>query len=150
MAKEAKKSPAAEAPKADAAETATKPIKKVNPSTLGSVDLVPFKANQVAAFGNNFMVALVAQAGLEEDAQKALADASQAKVFLSFEMTKAIFTLAHKSKGSKNEIDVFGIFGDVKDVEKLNKRILIEMGVMKRQVNDATDAVEYIWTDEKV
>ncbi len=156
MAKEAAKKPdtakvKAEDNKAKAA-TAPAPIKKVNPTELGSgaVALVPFKANAVEKFGNNFMIALIAQAGLEEEASKAMAAAGEAKAFLSFEITKAIFSIAHKSKGSKNEVDVYAIFGTIKDVERLNNRILVEMGVKKKIVDDETDEVKYIWTDDAV
>lgn len=157
MAKEAKK--AANGGKPTEAKAAAKPaekkphvIKKVEPKTIGSgsMELTPFKANQVAVFGNKFMIALVAQAGLEAEAQKALKDSAEAKTFLGFEMIKAIFSIAVKTRGTKNEVDPSAIFGEPKDVERLNNRILIEMGVMKKDINEKTDAVEYIWTDAKV
>lgn len=141
----------AEDAKAKAA-TAPAPIKVVKPDTLGTgaVALVPFKANQVEKFGNNFMIALIAQAGLEEEASKQMAAAGEAKAFLSFEITKAIFSIAHKTKGTKSEVDIYGIFGSIKDVERLNNRILVEMGVKKKIVDDETDEVKYIWTDDSV
>jgi hypothetical protein len=154
MAKEAKKEAAKADPKAAETKAVAKPkvIKKItNPDlSVEGVSLVPFNPKSVQVFGNNFMLALVAQVGLETEATKALADANHLKTFLSFEMTKAVFSLAMKTKGQKNEIDLYAVFStETKDVQKLNNRVLQEMGVMKREVQD-DDRVVYIWTDKKV
>lgn len=129
-----------------------KPIVPVEVTTLqsGTMSLQPYNPNAIAEFGNAFAYSLVMQAGLEEEAQKALAQAGEAKQFLSFEMTKAILDMYYKyEEDPKHAIDVYGVFGEAKDVEKLNTKVLINFGVLRREIND-NDEVEYIWTDERV
>ena len=109
------------------------------------IALVSYDSKNVAAFGNKFMFSLVAQAAAEEEAQKLQATANEAKTFLSFEMTRAIFDLASRHE----DIDVYAIFGKAKDVEKLNTRVLVHMGVLKREIN-SDDEVVYNWTDDSI
>lgn len=130
---------------------ASKPIVPVDVQELGTaVSVTPYKSTAVAEFGNKFLVSLVMQAGAEEEAQKLLNAAGEAKQFLSFEMTRAIFDLSVKFEDDgKNAIDVYSVFGEAKDVEKLNNRVLIKMGVLKKEISD-DDTVKYVWTDEGI
>lgn len=115
----------------------------------GSLAIAPYSPNAVAEFGNKFLTSLVMAASAEEEAQKQLAAAGEAKQFLSFEMTKAIADLADRFAEGKDAVDVYAVFGEPKDVEKLNTRVLIHMGVMKREIGD-DDTVRYVWTEENV
>lgn len=109
------------------------------------IALATYDSKNVAAFGNKFMFSLVAQAAAEEEAQKLQATAAEAKTFLSFEMTRAIFDLAERHE----DIDVYAVFGKAKDVEKLNTRVLVHMGVLKREITKDDDVI-YVWTDENI
>lgn len=109
------------------------------------IAITTYDPKNVAQFGNKFMFSLVAQAAAEEEAQKLAATANEAKVFLSFEMARAIFDLSDRFE----DIDVYAIFGKAKDVEKLNTRVLVNMGVLKREINK-DDEVVYSWTDESI
>lgn len=115
----------------------------------GKVKLVPFSTSAVAEFGKSFVLSLVAASALEADAQAALAQAGEAKQYLGFEMTRAIFSLATEHKEGKDAVDVYNVFGEPKDVEKLNTRVLIHLGVLKREISDDDD-VTYVWTDKTV
>lgn len=119
------------------------------PTNAGSLELVPYSPNAVAEFGNKFMFTLVAAAGAEEEAQKMLAAAGEAKQYLSFEMTRAVFDLSTKHEEGKDNVDVYAVFGNAKDVEKLNTRVLLHMGVLKREIGE-DDTVQYAWTDENI
>lgn len=119
------------------------------PSNAGSLSLTPYQPNSVAEFGNKFMLTLVAQAGAEEEAQKLMAAAGEAKQYLSFEMTRAVFDLSVKHEEGKDAIDVYSVFGNAKDVAKLNTRVLVHMGVLKREIAE-DDTVQYAWTDENI
>lgn len=109
------------------------------------IAIASYDSKNVAEFGNKFMTALVMQAVAEEEAAKLQASANEAKVFLSFEMTRAIFDLSDRHE----DIDVYAVFGKAKDVEKLNTRVLVHMGVLKREINK-DDEVVYNWTDENI
>jgi hypothetical protein len=125
---------------------------EMRPETIENkaVAVMAYNPNAVAEFGNKFMLSLVMQASAEEEAQKQLAAAGEAKQFLSFEMTRAIFDLATKHTDGKDAIDVYAVFSDkTKDVEKLNTRILIHMGVLKREIGD-DDTVAYVWQDPSI
>jgi len=112
---------------------------------MTTMELVPFSTNAVAEFGENFMEALVAQAAMAEEAQKLQDQSTQAKSFLSFEMTKAVLDLDNRFE----DIDVYAIFGAAKTVEKLNQKILMHMKVLKRSINE-DDTVSYDWTSDRV
>lgn len=115
-----------------------------------SMSVAVYQPNQVAEFGNKWMASLVRQAVVEEEAQAALNAAAEAKTFLSFEMTRAIFDLADKyADEKKNPIDVYAVFGESKDVEKLNTSVLIRMGIMKKEIQD-DDTVKLEWTDPDI
>ncbi len=107
--------------------------------------LTVYEPKSVAEFGNKFMFSLVAQAAAEEEAQKLVATAGEAKTFLSFEMTRAIFDLTERHE----DVDVYAIFGKSKDVEKLNTRVLMHMGVLKREITKDDDIV-YTWSDPSI
>lgn len=141
---EAKAAAAAEAKK-------PKPIVPVEPTNLGNngMSLTPYKANEVAEFGNKFMMSLVMQAGAEEEAQKALNAAGELKQYLQFEMTRAVFDLSIKYEDGKDAVDIYAVFGEAKDVEKLNRNVLIRMGVLKREIGE-DDTVKYVWTSKEV
>lgn len=143
---EAKAKAAAEAAEAAAKRAAT-PLEP--PTHAGSMEVAPYNPNAVAEFGNKFLWSLIAQAGAEEEAQKLAAAAGEAKQFLSFEMTRAIMDLSVKTEGSKDEVDVYSVFGTAKDVGKLNTRVLLQMGVLKREVTE-DDTVQYVWTDSSI
>ena len=65
------------------------------------------------------MLSIVMAAGAEEEAQKMLAAAGEAKQYLSFEMTRAVFDLADKHKEGKDAVDVYAVFSkETKDVER--------------------------------
>lgn len=119
------------------------------PTSAGSMEITPYSPQAVAEFGNKFLWSLVIQAGAEEEAQKLQAAAGVAKQYLSFEMTKAIFDLSVRSEGQKDSVDVYDVFGTAKDVQKLNTRVLIHMGVLKREIQE-DDTVAYVWTDPSV
>lgn len=110
-----------------------------------TMELVPFQSNAVAEFGENFMEALVAQAAMAEEAQRLQDQSTQAKSFLGFEMTKAVLDLDNRFE----DVDVYAIFGGIKDVEKLNRRILVHMKVMKREIGE-DDSVSYVWSTDKI
>ena len=150
MAKEAKKSDNKEVEnKPEAAKPEPKPIVPVEANSLGSLALTPYKPNAIAEFGNKFMTSLVMQAAAEEEAQKALSAAGEAKQYLSFEMTRAIFDLSLKHEEGKDAVDIYAVFGAPGDVEKLNTRVLIHMGVLKREIGE-DDTVKYVWTDPSI
>jgi hypothetical protein len=135
----------------DEAAAAAK-IKNANPQAIGTgaMQLVPFKSTAVAEFGNKFLVALVHQAGMEESAKKLQAESAIAKEFLTFEMTRAVFSLATAKRGTKDEFDVADVYGEKGKVEKLNNRVLIAMGILKKEINDETETVVFNWTDQSV
>lgn len=112
---------------------------------MTTMDLVPFQPNAIAEFGENFMEALVASAAMAEEAQRLQDASTQAKSYLGFEMTKAILDLDTRFE----DIDVYRIFGGIKDVEKLNQRILVHMKVLKREIGE-DDTVSYNWTSDRV
>lgn len=151
MAKNANKTAPADGASTPAAEPAApKPIVPVAPPTnAGSLELTPYSENAVAEFGNKFMFTLVAQAGAEEEAQKLMAAAGEAKQYLSFEMTRAVFDLSVKHEEGKDAVDVYSVFGNAKDVQKLNTRILVHMGVLRREIAE-DDTVQYAWTDDLI
>lgn len=126
-------------------------MEPVNPDNLGvgKTKLVPFSTGAVAEFGKSFVLSLVAAAGMEAEAAAALAQAGEAKQYLGFEMTRAIFALASEYKEGKDSVDVYNVFGEAKDVEKLNTRVLIHLGILKREISDDDD-VTYVWTDKQV
>ena len=119
------------------------------PTAAGSLEIVPYATNAVAEFGNKFLFSLVAQAGAEEQAQKLAAAAGEAKQYLSFEMTRAVFDLSVKHEEGKDAIDVYAVFGNAKDVGKLNTRVLLHMGVLKREIAE-DDTIQYAWTDPAI
>lgn len=129
--------------------TPAKEIVAVEPSSLGSLALRPYQSQSLAEFGNSFMASLVAAAAMEEEAQKALNAAGEAKQYLSFEMTRAVFDLSVKHEEGKDAVDIYAVFGEAKDVEKLNTRVLIHMGVLRKEIDD-DDNVRYVWTDPAV
>jgi hypothetical protein len=131
------------------AEEVKKEIIPVEPEKFGSLTLKPYNENAVADFGNSFVFSLVAAAGMEAAAQAALAAAGEAKQYLGFEMTRAIFDLATKHKDGKDAIDVYNVFGEAKDVERLNTRVLMHLGVVTKEI-DEDDNVVYNWTDKKI
>lgn len=144
----AKKAAAEKAAAEEAArKRATTPVEP--PTSAGSLDIVPYAPNAVAEFGNKFLFSLVAQAGAEETAQKLAAAAGEAKQYLSFEMTRAIFDLSIKHEEGKDAIDVYAVFGNAKDVGKLNTRVLLHMGVLKREIAE-DDTIQYVWTDKSI
>lgn len=149
MAKDSKK---VEAKKEEATKQETpKPITPVEPEQLGSssLSLTPYQSTAVAEFGNKFMASLVMQAAAEEEAQKLLNAAGEAKQYLSFEMTRAVFDLSIKHEEGKDAVDIYAVFGEARDVEKLNTRVLIHMGVLRREIGD-DDNVRYVWTDPSI
>lgn len=122
----------------------------VETDSLTSLAIAPYKASAVTEFGNSFMISLVKQAVVEEEAQKALNAAAEAKGFLAFEMTRAIFDLSTRfEEAPKNAVDVYAVFGEAKDVEKLNTNVLIQMGILRKEI-DADDNVAIVWTDQSV
>lgn len=129
-----------------------KPITPVEPENLGSATkhLTPYQPNAIAEFGNSFLIGLVTAAAVEEDAQKALAAAGEAKQFLGFEMLRAVFDLATRHAEGRYPINVHAIFSDTtKDVERLNTNILIHMGVIRKEINDS-DEIVTVWSDSNV
>lgn len=143
------KQPKKEEKKPEEKKPEQKPIVPVEAESLGSLALTPYKSTAIAEFGNKFMASLVAAAAMEEDAQRALNAAGEAKQYLSFEMTRAVFDLSVKHEEGKDAVDIYAVFGDAKDVEKLNTRVLIHMGVLRKEI-DEDDNVKYIWTDPTV
>lgn len=117
-----------------------------------NLGLVPYKQKALSSgeFGNSYLKGLFKQAALEEEASRALQIAGEAKQYLGFEMTRAILDLATRTKDKKGGVDPYLIFGEKKDVERLNTAILINIGVMKKRIDDETDEVIYEWTDEDV
>lgn len=113
--------------------------------TSTEIALTVYDAKVPATFGNKFMFSLVQAAAAEEEAQKLAATASEAKIYLGFEMIRAVFDLAERHE----DIDVYAIFGKSKDVEKLNTRILMHMGVLKREIT-SDDEITYKWTDPSI
>lgn len=150
MAKEAKTTEKKPEEKKVEAPPAPKPIIPVEAESLGSLALTPYRPNQVAEFGNKFMASLVMQAAAEEEAQKALAAAGEAKQYLSFEMTRAVFDLSIKHEEGKDPVDIYAVFGEAGDVAKLNTNVLIHMGVQKREISEDGTAVVLKWTDPSV
>lgn len=113
--------------------------------TSTAMELVPFSPTAITEFGENFMEALVASAAMGEEAQRLQDQATQAKSYLGFEMTKAVLDLDTRFE----DVDIYAIFGDAKTVEKLNRRLLVHMKVQKRVIND-DDSVSYEWSSEKI
>jgi len=128
---------------------APKPIVPATVERLQSagISLTPYSENNVTEFGNKFLSSLVAAASAEEEAQQMLAAAGEAKQYLGFEMLRAVFDLSKRFEDGKDAIDIYAVFGEAKDVEKLNQRVLIKMGVLKREIGE-DDTVQYLWTDE--
>lgn len=115
------------------------------PEKVSGVKIAVYNKNEIASFGNKFMMAMVAQAGVEEEAQKQLAAAGEAKQFLGFEMLRAVFDLSLEHE----DVDVYAVFGTASDVARLNNKVLVHLGVQK-QIIDADDNVQYVWTDKKI
>jgi hypothetical protein len=90
MAKAEKKAEAKQEKPAPVVDTSP----KEPPTNAGPLELVPYKGNNIVEFGNKFMFTLVAAAGAEEEAQKMLAAAGEAKQYLSFEMEEK-FQIQH-------------------------------------------------------
>jgi len=98
---------------------------KVNPSTLGSVDLVPQGQSGRCIWQQLHGRPRCARPVWKRMHRKPSPTHRRAQGFSLIADDQAIFTLAHKVQGLEEEIDVFGIFGDVR-MWRLNKRILIE------------------------
>jgi len=114
-------------------------------SNDNALALTTYDPKSIQTFGNSIMTALVAQAGMEEEAQKLAATATEAKSFISFEMTRAVFDLSDRL----DDIDPYAIFGKAKEVERLNTRVLMHMGALKRTVT-SDDEIVYEWTDKNI
>ena len=114
-------------------------VKKVS----GEVAL--YDAKVPAKFGNSVLSALIAQAGMEAEAQHLQETAQATKGLIAFEMTKAVLDLAEKFP---DKINLFQVFEGGKAVEKLNTAVLTAFGVIKREI-DGEDIVVR-WTDENV
>lgn len=113
---------------------------------MTAMEIVPYKPDQIAEFGSNIMEALVASAAMAEEAQKLSDQASRGNEYISFELTKAVFDFHERFE----DVDIYAVFSPkAKDVEHLNRRVLVQMGVLKRVINK-NDEVEYHWTSERV
>jgi hypothetical protein len=113
---------------------------------MAALDLVPYNAKtDIAEFGATFMQGLVAAAGMAEEAQRLADTAAQGMQYLSFEMTRAVFDFNDRF----DDVDVYAVFGKAKDVERLNQRVLVHMGVLKREITKDDDIV-YTWTSEGI
>lgn len=105
-----------------------------------------FSSNAVTEFGNKVLYALVAQAGAEQEATRLSQQASEAKKFIGFEMTRAIFELAK----TDDDINPHAVFGGAKEVSALNLRILVAMGVMETRPSADMTTIEKVWVDPKL
>jgi len=110
------------------------------------LEIKAFDKKVPAEFGNDFLVNLVTVAAIDEELQQKAAAVTDAKGNIQFEMARAVFELAN---AKKNNIDVFSIFGKPGDVQKLNTRLLVAMGVQTRTMTE-DDEVIYKWTDKRV
>lgn len=112
---------------------------------MPAMELVRYEPNAIVDFGNNFMEGLVAAAAMSEEAQRLSDQAGQANNFLSFEMMRAVYDLNERF----DDVDIYKIFSVAKDVEKLNQKVLVHMGVLKRSIAE-DDTVSYQWTSDTV
>lgn len=105
-----------------------------------------FDKKSPAKFGNDFLQSLIMVASMDEEVQAKAQMVNEAKQNLGFEMTRAVFELA---ANEKNKIDIYAVFGKAGDVQKLNTKLLVAMGVQRRDVSD-DDEVVYNWTNKEV
>jgi hypothetical protein len=103
--------------------------------------LKAFDPNNMAAFGNDLLKALIQQASYDEEIAAAVDTGEQVRKFIGFELSKAVMTAHEKDP----ELNIFAIFEGGKKVEKLNTRLLQMFGVVKKEIKD--DEIVVSWTD---
>lgn len=111
-----------------------------------SNDLVIFNPTAVTEFGNKFVAAMLQHELRKEAAEAELQAASEREGFFDFELTRAAMFLHNDENAGVN---VYDVFGDKADVEKLNRSVLLALGVIERTITD-DDKVVYDFTDPAI
>ncbi len=105
-----------------------------------------YEAGAIATFGNNVLKGLIQQVAAEDALAELTQRAEGSRQFIGFEMTKAILDLAERDEN----LNIDAIWDGGKAVEKLNTRVLIAFGVLKREISSDGEEVLIKWTDEEV
>ncbi len=108
-------------------------------------DIVKFDPKTVATIGNKVLGAILMHEEAKQEAQTALEKAEKREGFIDFELTKIALHLHNEDK-----IDLHDIYGDKDATTRLNRAMLVEMGVMQRSIDDANDRVVYSYTDKQI
>lgn len=105
-----------------------------------------YNPNAVAEFGNNVLRGLIQQVAAEDALADLTAKAEGSRQFIGFELTKAVLDLAERDEN----LNIDAIWDGSKAVEKLNTRVLIAFGVLKREISSDGEEVLVKWTDTEV
>jgi hypothetical protein len=105
-----------------------------------------YTSGEVALFGNSVLKGLISQVAFEDQLAELTQRAEGSRQFIGFEMTKAILDLSERDEN----LNIDAIWEGGKATEKLNTRVLIAFGVLKREISDDGEEVLLKWTDEDV
>lgn len=109
---------------------------------MSNTEMIVFRANAIAEFGNRLLTAIVQHETIKEEAEAALANAAKQENFFDVEIAKALVHLQ-----GEEAIDLYKVYGDDKQSSaSLYRQILVSLGVLKRTITD-NDTVEYAFTD---
>lgn len=104
-------------------------------------EMILFDPKHVVETGNKFLGAILAHEMAKEAAEQELAAAQERESFINVEMTKMAMWLH-----SEGHIDLLKAYGDKRETSALYRSILVEIGVLKREITD-DDTVVYAFTD---
>lgn len=106
--------------------------------------IVVFDPKAVATYGNQMLNVIVQHEEAREDAERAIRQADEREKIIDFELTRVALFL-HKDE----KIDLYGIYQEDKNSStRLYRSILVETGVLKRDVDTEADKVVYDFTDK--
>lgn len=105
-----------------------------------------YNSTEIAAFGNNVLKGLIQQVAAEDALAELSQKAEGSRQYIGFEMTKAVLDLAERDEN----LNIDAIWDGGKAVEKLNTRVLIAFGVLKREISADGEEVLIKWTDPEV
>lgn len=103
-----------------------------------------YNPGAIAEYGNQVLLNLIQSVAFDDAVAELTAKANETKQHIGFELTKAILDLHEKH----DDLNIYAVFEGGKAVEKLNTRVLIHFGVLKREI--VGDEIVTSWTDEAV
>lgn len=105
-----------------------------------------YDPTNIAVFGNNVLMGLIQQVAAEDALAELSQKAEGSRQFIGFEMTKAVLDLSERDEN----LNIDAIWDGGKAVEKLNTRVLIAFGVLKREISADGEEVLIKWTNPDV